>query len=247
MLFNGNQKAAKALVAAGLIIFAFGCTKQEAKLENDQQKASYSIGRQIGDNMKSQSVEIDIPSLTAGLSDAMAGKDPRIKPEEMQAALGKFQEAVMKKRQGEAEKTKKSGIDYLEKNKAKEGVKVTKSGLQYEVVKEGTGKVPKKSDVVKVHYTGTLIDGTKFDSSLDRGEPAEFPVGGVIPGWTEALEMMPTGSKWKLAIPSELAYGPQGRPGIPPDSVLLFDVELIEIKAGDAKPPADPKPADAKK
>lgn len=235
--FQASLTVAFAVIPAlTLALFTSGCDKKmslgSAKLESDQQKASYAIGRQIGENMKSQSVTVDITSLSAGLEDALGGKESRLKPDEMQAAMAKFQESVMKKRQDETEKSRKAGQEFLEKNKAKSGVKVTSSGLQYEVVKEGTGKMPKDTDTVKVHYTGTLIDGTKFDSSVDRGEPAEFPVGGVIPGWTEALKLMKVGSKWKLAIPSELAYGAQGRPGIPPDSVLLFDVELLEIKGG---------------
>jgi FKBP-type peptidyl-prolyl cis-trans isomerase FkpA/FKBP-type peptidyl-prolyl cis-trans isomerase FklB len=147
----------------------------------------------------------------------------------------------MKKKQTEtAEKNLKAGKDYLEKNKSAPNVKVTASGLQYVVEKEGEGKSPGKDDNVKVHYTGTLTNGEKFDSSVDRGQPAEFPVGGVIPGWTEALMLMKEGSKYKLVIPSDLAYGPMGRPGIPPNSVLLFDVELLEVKKGEAHPGVPP-------
>ena len=147
----------------------------------------------------------------------------------MQAAMMKLQEMAMKKQQETAETNAKAGKEYLEKNKSAAGVKTTASGLQYIVEKEGTGPSPKKDDVVKVHYKGTLTNGEQFDSSIERGQPAEFPVGGVIPGWTEALQLMKVGGKAKLFIPAELAYGPSGRPGIPPNSVLLFDVELIEI------------------
>lgn len=150
----------------------------------------------------------------------------------------------MKKQQEAAEENKKKGSEYLEKNKSAEGVKVTASGLQYKVEKEGDGKTPVKTDTVKAHYKGTLVDGTQFDSSYDRGQPAEFPVQGVIPGWSEALQMMKVGSKYKLFVPPELAYGASGRPGIPANSVLVFEVELIDIvKADGGKPAAPAAPA----
>ncbi|HWU43703.1 MAG TPA: FKBP-type peptidyl-prolyl cis-trans isomerase, partial [Bdellovibrio sp.] len=153
---------------------------------------------------------------------------------DMQAAMMKLQEMAMKKQQEQADKNAKSGKDFMDKNKTAAGVKTTASGLQYITEKEGTGASPKKEDVVKVHYKGTLMNGEQFDSSYDRGQPAEFPVGGVIPGWTEALQLMKVGGKAKLFIPPELAYGPQGRPGIPPNSVLIFEVELMDIVKADA-------------
>lgn len=218
-----------AVASVGLM----GCEKK-ANLGSDKEKASYAIGTQIGKSLKAQNADVDLTALNAGLADAVGGKEPRLKPEEMQAALMKLQEESMKKASEAAEKNQKEGQEFLEKNKSKAGVKTTASGLQYEVVKEGTGPSPKETDTVKVHYTGTLTNGEKFDSSVDRGEPAVFPVNGVIPGWTEALKMMKVGSKWKLYIPPNLAYGPQGRPGIPPNSVLVFDVELLDVnpKAG---------------
>ena len=155
----------------------------------------------------------------------------------------KLQEMAMKKQSEEADKNKAKSAEFLEKNKTAEGVKVTASGLQYIVVSEGTGAIPTKTDTVKCHYKGTLITGEQFDSSYDRGQPAEFPVGGVIPGWTEALQMMKVGSKYKLFIPPELAYGASGRPGIPPNSALVFEVELLDI----VKAAAAPAPAPAKK
>jgi len=227
-----------ATLAVSMVLTVVGCDKLggSASLGTDQQKASYAIGQQIGENMKMQSVEVDTKALHAGLSDALSGKEPRLKPEEMQAAMVKLQESTVKKRMEDSEKQRKVGVEFLEKNKAKEGVKTTASGLQYEVVKEGSGAKPKAEDTVRVHYTGTFVDGKKFDSSRDRGEPAEFPVSGVIPGWTEALQLMSVGSQYKLVIPADLAYGERGQPGIPPHSVLLFDVELLDVKTASAAP-----------
>ena len=234
------MKAAKFSIVAvsALAIVGLAACEKKASLATDQEKASYAIGIQIGKSLKSQGADIIVPSLVAGMNDGLGGKDSKLKPEELQNAMQKMQEAVMKKQVEAGEKNLKDGEDFLAKNKAKPGVKTTDSGLQYEVVSEGTGPMPKDNDTVKVHYTGTLITGEKFDSSVDRGEPAEFPVKGVIPGWTEALKLMKQGSKYKLAIPAKLAYGPQGRPGIPPNSTLLFDVELIDVKPAGA-PPSD--------
>ncbi|MGZ3748277.1 MAG: FKBP-type peptidyl-prolyl cis-trans isomerase [Pseudobdellovibrionaceae bacterium] len=197
-------------------------------------KASYAIGQQIGGNMKQQNIEIDSDIMAMAMKDAIKG-DSKMSKEEIQQAMMKLQETAMKKQQEAGEENKKKGAEFLAKNKTAEGVKVTASGLQYKVEKEGEGKMPTKTDTVKAHYKGTLIDGTQFDSSYDRGQPAEFPVQGVIPGWSEALQMMKVGSKYKLFIPPELAYGASGRPGIPANSVLIFEVELLDI----VKPAAD--------
>lgn len=227
------------LVAAVAVIGLVGCNKPD--LKSDKGQASYAIGQQIGRNLKAQNIEIDAKTLAASLTDAMAGKS-ELKEDEIQKAMMKLQEMAMKKQSEEADKNKSKSVEFLEKNKTAEGVKVTASGLQYIVVSEGTGPMPTKTDTVKCHYKGTLTTGEQFDSSYDRGQPAEFPVGGVIPGWTEALQMMKVGSKYKLFIPAELAYGASGRPGIPPNSALVFEVELLDIvKAGAA--PAAPAPA----
>lgn len=210
---------------AALSVLSLGCEK---KLDTDSKKASYAIGQQIGKNLKQQNIDVDTEVLAASMKDAIAGNS-KLTQEEIQQAMMKLQESAMKKAQEQAETNKKSGTEFLEKNKTTAGLKVTASGLQYLVLKEGTGKKPTKEDTVKCHYTGTLTNGEKFDSSVDRGQPAEFPVGGVIPGWTEALQLMSVGSKYKLFVPPDLAYGPQGRPGIPPNSVLVFEVELIDI------------------
>lgn len=207
------------------LVFIFGCEK---KLDTDEKKASYAIGQQIGKNLKQQNISFDAAILAQSLKDAGEGKS-KLTNEEIQAAMMKLQEMSIKKSQEQAETNKKSAQEFLDKNKSAEGVKVTASGLQYVVLKEGDGKKPSKDDTVKCHYTGTLTNGEKFDSSVDRGQPADFPVSGVIPGWTEALQLMKVGSKYKLFVPPELAYGAQGRPGIPPNSVLVFEVELLEI------------------
>lgn len=231
------------LVAAVAVIGLVGCNKPD--LKSDKGQASYAIGQQIGRNLKAQNIEIDAKTLAASLTDAMAGKS-ELKEDEIQKAMMKLQEMAMKKQTEEADKNKTKSAEFLEKNKTAEGVKVTASGLQYIVVSEGTGPMPTKTDTVKCHYKGTLTTGEQFDSSYDRGQPAEFPVGGVIPGWTEALQMMKVGSKYKLFIPAELAYGASGRPGIPPNSALVFEVELLDIvKAGAA--PAAPAPKKGKK
>lgn len=248
-----SMKATKILLLSGTAIAvaaSTGCNRG-ASLKTDQEKASYAVGLQIGRSLKQQNAEVTVPSLVAGLNDGLKGGEAKLKPEELQQAMQKMQESIVKKAQEQAEKNLKDGDDWLAKNKSKAGVKTTESGLQYEVVKEGTGKSPSDNDIVKVHYTGTLINNEKFDSSRDRGEPVEFPVRGVIPGWTEALKLMKEGSQFKLAIPAKLAYGPQGRPGIPPNSPLLFDVELIEVKAAPAQAPAPapgkPEPKGKKK
>lgn len=206
------------------------------KLDNDQKKASYAIGQQIGTNMKNQGIDIDSDAMGLAIKDVMKGEKAKLTPEEMQQALTKLQEATIKKQNEAAEKNAGEGKKWLDENGKKPGVQTTPSGLQYKIVKEGTGKKPTDKDTVVAHYTGTLTNGQKFDSSKDRNQPAEFPVGGVIPGWTEALKMMPVGSVWELYIPSTLAYGPSPRPGIPANSTLIFEVELISIK--DAAPAA---------
>ncbi len=233
------------IAAVGLTLTLTACNKPD--LKSDKGQASYAIGQQIGQNLKAQNIDFDANTLVASMKDAAEGKAQMTK-EEIQKAMMKLQEGAMKKQQEEGEGNKKKSADFLEKNKTAEGVKTTASGLQYIVQKEGDGPMPKKEDNVKCHYTGTLLDGTKFDSSVDRGQPAEFPVGGVIPGWTEALQMMKVGSKYKLFIPPELGYGPSGRPGIPANSALIFEVELLEIvKAGAAGKAAPGKPAPAPK
>lgn len=219
-------------------IFSFslvGCKNKNVTLNTDEKKASYTIGWQIGQGMKAQGVKVDVDVVSAAITDVLSGKESRLTDEEKTASIKKMRENMMNKRQEEGLQNKKTGAEFLKKNKSKEGIKTTKSGLQYKVLVEGKGKTPSASSKVKVHYVGTLIDGTEFDSSRKRGTPAEFPVKGVIPGWTEALMLMPAGSKWMLYLPSELAYGERGRPSIPANSVLIFEVELLEVMKDNMK------------
>ena len=170
------------------------------------------------------------------------GKDSRISDEDAQKIMQEVQEKAIAKQEEEQKKLSEDnlakGKAFLEENKAKEGVVTTESGLQYKVITEGKGAKPKATDTVTVHYTGKLIDGTEFDSSAKHGQPATFPLDGVIPGWTEALQLMPQGSKWEIVIPSDLAYGAGGQGPIPPASTLVFEVELLEIAAPEAAPEA---------
>lgn len=220
------------LAAVGLaVVFSASCTQKGKELKTDKDKVSYAIGQDIGNTMKTREIDIDPEILGQSIQDVLSGKPSKLTPEEIQKTMQAFQQAQMDKQTQKFAKNKAEGTAFLEKNKAAEGVKVTASGLQYKVISEGKGESPKDDSTVKVHYAGRLIDGTEFDSSIKRGQPAEFPVGGVIRGWTEALKMMKVGDKWQITLPSDLAYGPQGQPPtIPPDSVLIFDVELLEVK-----------------
>ncbi len=218
------------ILGAASLITTTSCEKK-IKLDTDAQKASYAIGQQIGQNLKGQNIDFDPEVLAASIKEVKDGKTAMLTPEQMQQALMKLQEGINTKQAEAAEKNKTEGAAFLEKNKTAPGVKVTASGLQYIITEEGKGKVPTINDTVKAHYKGTLIGGQQFDSSYDRGQPSEFPVGGVIKGWTEALTMMKVGSKVKLYIPPELGYGPSARPGIPANSVLVFEVELVDIVA----------------
>lgn len=217
------------LVLTSLTVACAGKEKK-ADLTTEKGKLSYTIGQQIGRQLKTDNIDVDPDVVAASINDVTTGKEPRLSPTDMQAAMMRAQQLASTKMEMEGKGNREKGEKFLTENKAKTGIKTTASGLQYQVTTEGKGKSPKATDVVKVHYSGTLIDGTKFDSSYDRGQPAEFPLNGVIRGWTEGLQLMKIGGKNRLFVPSELAYGPQGRPGIPPNSTLIFDVELLEVK-----------------
>ena len=214
------------------------------QLKDLKDKASYSIGLNFGFNFQRQNVDLNTDAFAAGFKDAMSGRKPLMSEQEVRDTLIAFESDLQQKQTAAGKKNAADGEKFLTDNKSKEGVKATASGLQYKVVKEGSGVQPKPSDTVTVNYRGTLVDGTEFDSSYKRGQPASFPVGGVIPGWTEALQLMKVGSKYQLFIPAKLAYGEQGRPGIPPNSLLIFEVELMDVKPGQSSgpsPAASPK------
>ena len=206
-------------------------------LKDQKDKLSYSIGMNIGSSLKRQTVEVNLEALTQGIKDSLSGGKALMTEEEVQNTMMELQKQMMAKMEAqnkmEGEDNKKKGEVFLAANKKKEGVKTLPSGLQYKVIKDGTGKIPKATDMVTTHYRGTLIDGTEFDSSYKRNEPASFPVNGVIKGWTEALQLMKEGAKWQLFIPAELAYGERGAPGSPigPNSTLVFDIELISVQS----------------
>lgn len=224
------------VAAAALFTTMLNAADEKLELKDAKQKSSYAIGMDIGNNFKRQEIDIDPKALAAGLADAISGKTQMTEAESKQV-LTEFRTSLMAKMQerekAAGEKNIKAGEDFLAANAKKEGVKTTASGLQYKVLKagDGKGKSPKPTDTVKVHYHGTLIDGTVFDSSVERGEPAEFPVNGVIPGWTEVLQLMKEGDKWQVYIPAKLAYGERGAGGkIGPNATLIFDVELLKVQ-----------------
>ncbi|MBU2917823.1 FKBP-type peptidyl-prolyl cis-trans isomerase [Psychrosphaera sp. F3M07] len=196
-----------------------------------EQQASYGIGRQIGDQVASNPFEgLDANAVAQGVMDALNGNEYAVEVEDLRAAFGVINERMQAQQAEQAKEASAEGQKFLDENAKRDEVTVTESGLQYEVLTTGEGEKPTAASTVRTHYHGTLIDGTVFDSSYDRGQPAEFPVGGVIAGWTEALQMMTVGSKWRLAIPYQLAYGEQGAGGaIGPFQTLVFDVELLEI------------------
>jgi FKBP-type peptidyl-prolyl cis-trans isomerase len=210
----------------------------ESSLKSVKERASYSIGVNIGNNFKRLGFDLDISLLAKGISDALSGAKPQLADKEMQEALETFQREATARQaemaQKAAEKNKQEGIAFHAENKKKEGVTTLPSGLQYKVLKSGNGKSPKATDTVTTNYKGTLLDGTVFDSSYDRGEPASFPVNQVIKGWTEALQLMKVGDKWQLFIPSELGYGERGAgQAIGPNASLVFEIELLGIQPSD--------------
>ena len=198
--------------------------------ENDEQRVSYGIGRQMGDQLLSSNIpDLSVELVMAGVRDAYTQQPSQVDEAAMQAAFQTLQEKMQALAEESAKAAGKAGIEFLERNGAREGVITLASGLQYEVVNDGTGATPTASSTVRTHYEGTLISGEVFDSSYKRGQPAEFPVGGVIAGWTEALQLMKEGAKWRLYIPSNLAYGERAAGSIPPHSTLIFDIELLEV------------------
>ncbi|GAA4813838.1 FKBP-type peptidyl-prolyl cis-trans isomerase [Litoribaculum gwangyangense] len=232
------MKIIKLLSLVSVVLLMVSCNNtgvSNKPLKTELDSVSYAIGMDVAKNVKASFEEFDNDLFIQGYKNALDSTDIMIDETKAQAIVRAYfqkkQQNEMAKRQEEALKNKQDGEKFLEENKAKEGVVTTESGLQYSVLKEGTGVKPTTESRVKVHYHGTLIDGTVFDSSVDRGEPAEFGVTQVIKGWTEGLQLMAVGSKYKFFIPSDLAYGANPRPGgvIQPNSTLIFDVELLEI------------------
>jgi FKBP-type peptidyl-prolyl cis-trans isomerase len=238
-------------LAAVAVLAAAGSTAQAAEiqsaadLKDARQRASYGLGVNAAKTWQSRGADLDWDAYFRGIQDAVADKEPLLSDAEVREAMNTFQTEVQTRMQAKAKedgsKNEAAGKAFLEANKTKEGVKTTASGLQYKVITMGDGAKPTSTDRVTVHYTGKLIDGKKFDSSVDRGQPATFPLSGVIKGWTEGLQLMPVGSKYQFFIPSELAYGVNAPPAIGPSQVLVFDVELISI---DAPPKPQPVTSD---
>jgi FKBP-type peptidyl-prolyl cis-trans isomerase FklB len=224
-----------ALSACGKATSGSTKTYKAEDLNSQKKKVSYAIGLDIGKNFKTRAMDIDLDILFQGLRDAQGSGQPLLSNEEIQKTMTQFQQDMMKveqeKRMGQATANKAKEDAFLKKNAMEPGIKVTTSGLQYRVISNGSGPLPKVNDTVKVHYRGTLLDGSEFDSSYKRNQPAVFPLNGVIKGWTEALQMMKVGSKWQIFLPSNLAYGEQGAGQvIGPNSTLIFDVELLSIE-----------------
>ena len=225
------------LLVSALLLFinpVRGQDTEKPKFENDVDKLCYTLGVNVAKTFQMLSAKPNLEVLNKAINDVLDNKELAMTDEEMQNCIRTFQqnlmEAQMKKREEDAVKNEEEAKKFLEENKTKEGVVALPSGLQYKILKEGNGPKPKETDSVTVHYKGTLLDGTQFDSSYDRGEPVTFPLNRVIKGWTEALQLMPVGSKWQIFIPPNLAYGKDGNQRIPPNALLQFEVELLEIK-----------------
>jgi FKBP-type peptidyl-prolyl cis-trans isomerase FklB len=234
------------LAVLALTSTGFAQGKVELKTEND--KVSYSIGLDIGSTFKKQKMEINLDLLMAGMKDATSGNKPLLTDEQVKETMTAYSKSMMEKQAADAKeasaKNAAAGEKFLAENKSKEGVKTTASGLQYKVMQEGKGASPKETDTVVVQYKGTLLNGTEFDSSYKRNEPATFPVNRVIKGWTEGLQLMKSGAKYQFFIPASLAYGERGAgQDIGPNETLIFEVELQSMKAAEAAPAAPPAAA----
>ncbi len=223
-------------VVFSLMLLMMPGAMMAADLETQEGKLGYIIGMDIGNSLRQQGADIDLEALFEAIETIYKGEEPAISAEEAarvrEAYITERRAAVEAQRQELAEVNAAAGSAFLAENQAREGVMVTESGLQYEVLAEGDGPKPAATDRVRVHYRGTLLDGSEFDSSYSRGEPATFVLNQVIPGWTEGLQLMPVGSKYKFYIPSDLAYGPNGGRSIEPNSTLIFEVELLGIEEG---------------
>jgi FKBP-type peptidyl-prolyl cis-trans isomerase FklB len=222
------------LIFGSLVAWTFCIAAEKPELKERKDKESYSLGYQFGQSLKAQGLDINLEVYNSGIKDALSGANTALSQEEIRATVLELRKRVAAARQkdleGVAEKNLSEGKAFLKENKKKEGVRTLPSGLQYKVLAEGSGKTPKAADSVTVNYRGTFINGTEFDNSYKRGGPATLEVGRVVRGWSEALQMMKEGSRWQLFIPPELGYGERGGGPIPPNSVLVFEVELVGIK-----------------
>lgn len=231
-----KQAGIAATTLLGLVLAACqGNTQSNVELKTQQDSVSYCIGLDIGRNLKAQAIDVNVEALAKGIRDKSSDAQPLLTDEEAKACLTAFSQRLAAKQEEEmktaGDENLKKSEEFLAENKKKDGVVTLPSGLQYKVITMGTGAKPKATETVSVQYSGKLIDGTEFDSSYKRGQPATFPVNGVIKGWTEALQLMPIGSKWELYIPPDLAYGSQGAgKTIGPNQALIFEVELLDIK-----------------
>jgi FKBP-type peptidyl-prolyl cis-trans isomerase FklB len=235
-----QHRLAASMALVGLVLA--GCDSQTSvELETPAQKASYGIGLNMGKSLAQEGMDdLDSKAVALGIEDAIGKKEQRIKDEDLMEAFASLQERAEERLLAMQGENAEAGKKFLEENGKREGVVTTASGLQYEIVKKAEGAQPKVDDIVTVHYEGRLTDGSVFDSSIERGSPIDLPVGGVIPGWVEGLQLMHVGEKFKLYIPSELAYGEQSpSPMIPPSSVLVFDLELLAIKGEPAENEAE--------
>lgn len=228
------MKLKLAAVACVMLLTSHAMAEEKLELKTRKDKASYAIGLSMGGSLQKNGIDVSTDALFRGIKDALSGSKPLLTEQEIKDTMTALQQDVQAKQHEQmkalADKNKKEGESFLAANKKKDGVITLASGLQYKIIKSGSGKTPKATDSVTVNYRGTLIDGTEFDSSIKRGQPATFNVNGVIPGWTEALQLMREGAKWQLFIPSNLAYGERGAGGtIGPNAALIFEVELISV------------------
>ena len=233
------------ILFSAILLASTAFSQPSTELKDEKDKVSYSIGLDIGTTFKKQNMDVNHDALMAGLKDAVSGNKPLLNEDQVKETMTAYSKTMMEKQANQtkeaAAKNGAIGEKFLAENKTKEGIKTTASGLQYKVLKEGSGAGPKETDTVVTHYKGTLLNGTEFDSSYKRNEPASFPVNRVIKGWTEALQLMKPGSKYQLFIPASLAYGERGAgQDIGPNETLIFEVELVSVKPAEATPAASP-------
>ncbi|MDX1812293.1 MAG: FKBP-type peptidyl-prolyl cis-trans isomerase [Gammaproteobacteria bacterium] len=224
------MKLRNLILGSAAMLCAMQLNAADKQLNTDKKQISYAIGVQIGQDFARSGLDLDLKAFNLAINDMLAGKEPRLNDKEIQQAFAQLREQQMKHQQKVAQENKVKGEKFLAENKKKAGIKELPSGVQYQVIKSGSGKKPKDGDTVVAHYEGKLIDGTIFDSSYKRGQPLTISINQVVKGWQDALKAMPVGAKWQVFIPPHLGYGARGTGNIPPNSVLIFDIELLEVK-----------------